>query len=259
MADTRYIRPYAALERHTTEMRQQRNQRRIRVGLAVGGGIAAAALTYWLVPPLTVLAVGVAGLVIFFSSITGGSSVAASEMVGVEGEVRALRFLEQLPDDYLLFNQVMVPDERLPNGRRELDFVVLGPSSLHVVEVKNTPGLIYVRPGEARWPLAHKAGCGGRPGWNAVDNPLIQAQAQTEALARWLLRHGLSMNPQPVVCFARSNVALRDRGHSAIPVLTAAELTEHLGRKSVPIPLNQRDAIKKVLAGTAGHSVDQAA
>ncbi len=259
MADTRYIRPYAALERHAAEMRQKRNQRRMRLGLAVGGGITVTALTYWLVPPLTVLAVGIAALVIFFSSITGGSSVEASEMIGVEGEVRALRFLEQLPVDYLLFNQVMVPDERLPNGRRELDFVVLGPSSLHVVEVKNTPGLIYVRPAEARWPLAHKAGCGGRPGWNAVDNPLIQARAQTEALGRWLLRHGLSIDPQPIVCFARSNVALRDREQSAIPVLTAAELTEHLGRQGLPLPLNQRDGIERLLAGTGGHSVRRAA
>lgn len=259
MAETRFIQPYAALEQHRAEMQRALHLRRVRVGLAVVGGSLATALVYWLFAPMAMLVAGVSALVIFFSSITGGSSVEASEMAGVEGEVRVLEFLKRLPAEYVLFNQVHIPDDRLPNARRELDFIVLGPSGLHVIEVKNTPGLIYVLPQERRWPLAHKAGCGGRPGWNAIDNPLLQVRAQTDALARWLLLHSLVCSPQPVVCFARPDVALRDRDQTEIPVLTAAELPEHLQEPNPTIPIVQREAIIRLLAGATGQTLARAA
>ena len=253
MADTRFIRPYAALEKHQTEMQRALRQRRARVMLAVLGGTTVTGVAYWLFPPLAMLVAGVSALVIFFSSLTSGSSVAASEMAGVEGEVRTLQFLQKLSDDHVLFNQVQIPDDRLANRRRELDFVVIGPSGLHVIEVKNTPGLIYVRPEEQRWPLAHKAGCGGRPGWNAIDNPLRQVHAQAEALSRLLLQHSLATPIQPIVCFARPEVGLRDRDQAAIPVLTAAELPDHLhatGKRSIP----DRSKVMRLLAQTTGQT-----
>lgn len=254
MADTRFLRPYAALERHQSEMQRALRRRRARVGLAVLGGGLATGAAYWLLPPLAMLVAGISALVIFFSSITSGSSVEASEMAGVEGEVRTLQFLRRLPDDHILFNQVQIPDDRLTNGRRELDFVVIGPAGLHIIEVKNTPGLVYVRPQEQRWPLAHKAGCGGRPGWNAIDNPLHQVHAQAEALSRWLLRHSLTCPVQPIVCFARPDVGLRDRDEAVTPVLTAAELPDHLRAAGARSPSDQSGAMR-LLANATGQTL----
>ncbi|TVS13689.1 MAG: NERD domain-containing protein [Wenzhouxiangella sp.] len=202
--------------------------RRRRILLAVAGGVSASLLAWWVMPPLAFPIAGIAALVLFFSSITGASSVPADQMTGAEGEYRVLQELSKLPDDHVLFNQVYVPDARLPNGRRELDFVVVGPSGVHVIEVKNARGLIYVRPDQRQWPLAHKAGCGGRPGWNAIDNPIGQVRAQVDALDRWLLQHGRVAPIQPLICFARPEVALQDRDQADVPILTTGELVDHI-------------------------------
>lgn len=229
MADQRFIRTYAALERHRQEMHAAARQRRRRLAIVVLCGLSSTALAYWVLPPLALLVAGVAVLAAFFASITGSSSVPADQMTGAEGEAKVLRALGDLPDEFTLFNQLQIPDASLPNGRRELDFLVVGPGGLFVIEVKNSRGLIYVRPEQAHWPLAHKAGCGGRPGWNAIANPLNQVRAQVAALDRWLLAHGQTAPIHPLLCFARSDVALQDRETSPIPVLTVPELVEHLG------------------------------
>lgn len=258
MADLNYIRPYAAVEQHRAEMKRALRRRRNRVAIAVLGGIALTVTSYWILPPLAVLAAGIAVLAVFFSSLTGGSSVPASAMTGAEGEVRVLRSLEQLSDNHVLFNQVRIPDPQVSGGQREIDFVVVAPSGVHLIEVKNTPGLIYVRPGEKNWPLAHKAGCGGRPGWNAIANPLTQVAAQTEALNRWLLQYSIACPARPVVCFARSEVGLRDRELSDVPVLTANELTTYF---DLPSRLSSaaRADIVRLLAGATGQAQFQAA
>lgn len=248
MADTRFVRPYAALERHRAEMALASRQRRRRVGLSLLGVLTAAALAWWLIPPLTVLFAGIGALIVFFSSITGSSSVPADQMSGAEGEVRVLRKLELLPDDHIIFNQVQVPDPSLPNGRRELDFVVIGPGAVHVIEVKNTRGLIYVRPDQQQWPLAHKAGCGGRPGWNAMDNPIGQVRAQVQALDRWLLEHGQTAPIRPILCFARPDVALSDRELAELPILTAEELLPHLIEQQEGLSVSSSSALLELLA-----------
>ncbi|MEE4638168.1 MAG: nuclease-related domain-containing protein [Wenzhouxiangella sp.] len=251
MADLRFIQPYKALDQHRSEMRQAARLRRNRVAAAFVAGIVLSAAGYWVAPPLAVISAGIAVLAVFFSAITGGSSVPASALTGAEGEVRVLQELEKLPADHVVFNQVQVPDETVASGRREIDFLVVAPSGVHCIEVKNTAGLIYVRPEEKQWPLAHKAGCGGRPGWNAIPNPLIQVAAQTEALDRWLLRHNLMCTVSPILVFARSEVGLRDRDLAAIPVLTAAELTDHLAGLEPLTSLN-RGGVMRALAEASG-------
>lgn len=256
MADLRYLQSYAALDQHRAEMRQAARHRRTRVAVAVCGGAAVTLASYWIMPPLAVLSAGIAVLAIFFSALTGSSSVPPSALTGAEGEARVLRSLKQLPDDHVVFNQVQIPDPTVAGGRREIDFVVVAPTGVHLIEVKNTPGLIYVRPGEKDWPLAHKAGCGGRPGWNAIANPLRQAAAQTEALNRWLLQHSLLCPVEPVVCFARSEVGLRDRELSEVPVLTADELVGHFARRATVSNANQPSAVR-LLAGAVRRTLSR--
>lgn len=243
MADQRFIRHYPALERHRAEMHAAVRQRRWRLTLALTGGVSATALAYWILPPLALLVAAVAVLSGFFAGITGSSSVPADQMSGAEGEEKVLRALKSLPEQFTIFNQLEIPDPSLPNGRRELDFLIVAPGGLYVVEVKNTGGLIYVRAAESRWPIAHKAGCGGRPGWNALSNPLHQVKAQVAALDHWLLKNGQTAPIYPLLCFARPDVALQDRDSAPFPVLTLPELTAHLiahndgcsGRKTDPL------------------------
>jgi len=249
MADEHLLRPYPAFERHRRELAQADRRRRTRL---LGGGAAMLLMAFgaWLVHPmLAFMVAGIAAMVLFFSSLSAGSTVAPDELLGIEGELRALKFLRRLSDDYLLLNRVRIADPTLPNGERELDFLVLGPNALFVVEVKNTPGLIHVQPDSAHWPVASRGGCGSSPCWNSMPSPLRQVQAQVAALDRLLLSHGLGLPIKPIICFARPGVALENVASCPIPVVVPEQLSGLIESASETgsAPAATRAATRKLL------------
>jgi len=253
MATTQYLREYPALVRHQTEMRQAARSRLLRLCLGGTLAVAVSVAGYLVMPPLGLMLAGLAAMILFFATITGGSSVPSDVLTGIEGEVKCLRELQRLPEDYVLFNQLQVPDPSLPNGRRELDFVAIGPGGLTVVEVKNISGMIYVDPEQRHWRVARR-GCGSSPNWNSMDSPLRQVGAQVDALERWLLTHGIHAPIRPMVCFARSDVILQNVDSSSVPVLVPEQLVEEIKTAKTPaLSVSQRDAVIRVLSGKFGH------
>jgi len=224
VADCRFVTEYPPLVRHRAELKAAARARWIRLALALPL-LAVLAYGAFSMSAQFGLFVGAVGAgILFFLWLPGGSSVDAGALAGVEGEVTALARLQALPDDFVLFNRVKLPDGQLPNGWRELDFVVAGPTGLWIVEVKNTPGHVYVQPDERHWPLARRAGCGSRPNWNAVENPIPQTRAQVDSLRRWLLQQGIAVDPKPVVCLAHAEVAVDNADASPVPVVVRDQL-----------------------------------
>ncbi|MCC5866516.1 MAG: NERD domain-containing protein [Wenzhouxiangella sp.] len=224
MADERFLIPYPAMERHRLELAEAGRRRRTRI-LVGGSTVLAVCLAAWMLHPyLAFMLAGVGAMILFFASLGGASSVPADQLLGEEGELRVLRFLRQLPDQYLLLNQLRIKDPSLPNGERELDFLVIGPGGLHLIEVKNTAGRIVVQPEAKSWPVARRAGCGSSACWNSLASPLRQVQAQAAALEQWLLTHGLVLPVRPVVCFARPEVQIEGAGDAPHPVVVPEQL-----------------------------------
>lgn len=252
MADTRFVTDYPAIARHRAEQNDEARARYRRlavtvvvVGLLTAGGAAVST-------PLALFVAAIGAGVAFFVALPGGSSVEAGALAGEEGEAAVLERLRTLPDDFTVFNRVRLPDPELPNGWRELDFIVTGPTGLWVVEVKNTPGLVYVRRGERHWPLARRAGCGSRPNWNAMDNPVPQVLSQRRALQRWLLQNGISAEARGVVCLAHPEVAADDADAAEVPVRLRDELVPHLREAATrPAPVVVTDALSKLVAGSS--------
>lgn len=230
MADTRLVVEYPPLRRHREELREQRQARRRRLMAVVPAGVLIVAAAGAWSPPLAVMLAGVAAIVVFFVALPGSSSVDAGHLAGVEGEAAVLERLKTLPDDYTILNRVRLPDETLTNGQRELDFIVAGPSGLWVIEVKNTPGHLRVAPGQKHWPLARRAGCGSRPQWNAMPNPVPQARAQVAALERWLLKNGIATRVQAAIVMAHPEVAIEDARAAEVPVLVRDQVVDFLRR-----------------------------
>ncbi len=56
---------------------------------------------------------------------------------GLRGELKVLSILKRLPETYIVYTNVMLLDKR-----RNIDAVVLGPSGLFAIEVKNYSGYI---------------------------------------------------------------------------------------------------------------------
>ncbi|MFW5927331.1 MAG: nuclease-related domain-containing protein [Wenzhouxiangella sp.] len=232
MADTRFIQDYPAMRRHREQMAASTRARTRRIVFTVAVLAVLIGAAWTVSPPLAFLLAGIGAGVLFFAAMPAPSSVGADELSGVEGEVRVLERLRRLPDDFVIFNRLRVPDRQLPNGSRELDFVLVDEGGISVIEVKNTPGLIYVDPEKRQWPLTRRAGCGSRPSWNALDNPIPQVRAQTAALERWLLEHGISARIRPMICFAHFEVAVENAEDSPVEVITADALGERLVSES---------------------------
>lgn len=237
MADLDLIRPYPALERHRRELHAAARKR--QRGLFLGGPllILLVGALFTISPPGALLVAAVSVMLGFFVLLPGGSSVDPGELAGVEGEHATLQRLRALPDDFRVINRVRLPDPRLPNGERELDFLVIGPTGLWVIEVKNTPGLIQVVPGARHWPLARRAGCSSCPSWNAMDNPEFQVRDQLDAVRQFLLLNGIAVEPRGVICLAHPEVAVRDGASLGLPVLVPDQLVSHItGRAPGPLP-----------------------
>ena len=228
MADTRYVRDYPAVTRHRSETRTAVRTRNRRLLLAVPAAAGLAWLAFSFSPPLGLVIAAMGVMAVFFVALPTGSSVEAGHLAGEAGEQAVLDALRALPDDFTIFNRVRLPDPRLPNGERELDFIVAGPTGLWVVEVKNTPGRVVVQPDRRHWPLVRRAGCGSRPAWNAMPNPIGQVRDQAEALQRWLLMNGVSAEPRPLICLAHPEVAVENAEASPVPVRVRRQVAEHL-------------------------------
>jgi len=228
MADCRFITEYPPLVRHRAELKAAGRARWTRLALALPLLAVLAYGAFSMSPQFGLFVAAVGAGVLFFLWLPGGSSVDAGALAGVEGEVSALERLKKLPDDFLLFNRVKLPDGQLPNGWRELDFVVAGPTGLWIVEVKNTPGHVYVQPDARHWPLARRGGCGSQPNWNAVENPIPQARAQVDSLRRWLLQQGIAVDPNPLICLSHSEVAVDNADASPVPVVVRDQLADRI-------------------------------
>lgn len=256
MADCRYVTEYPAMVRHRAETAEAARARRRRLWIALPPIVFAGAGAFAVSLPLGMMVAALGGFVAFFLALPGGSTVPAGDLAGAEGEISVLRRLEALPDAFTIFNRVQLPDAQLPGGRRELDFVVAGPTGLWVIEVKNTPGLIHVRPDDRHWPVVRRAGCGSRPAWNAIDNPLVQVLAQVDALRRLLLQQGRVAAPKGVVCFAHPEAGVCDGTRAAIPVVPRDALLDVIENPSDGVQRDTAHAVDvlRVLVRTPNRS-----
>lgn len=253
MANTRYLKSYPALERHRAEMRAIHRRKRARLAMISLVGIGLCVGGFLLAPPLGLLLAGMLAMTLFFAGIGSSSTVPADQLSGIEGELRALDQLQKLPQDCTLFNRIDLPDDWLPNGKRELDFIVVAPAGLFVIEVKNSTGRIHVEPDSKHWPAA-KRGCGGRPNWQSIPNPLGQVSSQVQSLERWLLKQGLQIQARPAVCFSRSDVILENVDTSPIPVLVPDQLAGLItgAHQKAELTVDQRERLNRALASLDG-------
>src|SRR6266550_269435 len=76
--------------------------------------------------------VALLGLVLAFGHFTKAYDKWEHWFLGKRGELAVTRALSALPDDYVLLNDLM-----LPNGRGNIDHFLIGPNGLFVIETKN--------------------------------------------------------------------------------------------------------------------------
>lgn len=148
-------------------------------------------------------------------------------LAGAIGEETALGLpthapgcLAELPDSYIIFNQVEISHR---NQKREMDLVVLGPNGLFVIEVKHYRGTIQGREKDRFWTQCFH----GQRKTKPVRNPVSQIKSAIYIFKKKLESHNISPWIQGLVVFTHPNCTLKnDKG--SVPVLRLSELTNYI-------------------------------
>lgn len=208
MADTQYI----------TKNRLSQEVNQTRKWVAIIGAPIAAVLMFAL--PQLWWVIAFAYLILVFGA-------AATKQSGASGELKTLKQLERLPDDYVLFNQVDVPNPKTKRGYTELDLIVVGPNGVFVIEVKNNNSKVTGDEQAPNW-TAHKVGQKGGRYTADVRNPIKQLKKQVHVLATYLKGKKASTWLEGVVFFSHRKARVKLSSPPSIPVLERKGLVEHI-------------------------------
>ncbi|MCZ3367334.1 MULTISPECIES: nuclease-related domain-containing protein [Methanobacterium] len=101
---------------------------------------------------------------------------------GINGEYIVAEYLNQLPEDYFVFNDV-----KFPGSYGNLDHVVVGPTGVYVIETKNYEGFFLVKGND--W--FYKNGSRVK---KAKGQPGKQVMANSLSLKKFLEDNGVNIN-----------------------------------------------------------------
>lgn len=173
--------------------------------------------------PLT-MCLGVVLIIALF--VYGGYNISGSNtdilVAGINGERVATKVLSTLPDDYTVFQDVIVAYD---NKKSEIDNIVVGRSGVFIVEVKNHNSHIEGDLKNRYW-TQHKVGRGGTPYTDEMYNPVKQVGTQIYCLANYLRQNGVNIYIEGMVYFANKACLLTLTGNSDISVYSSSNNDE---------------------------------
>ena len=162
--------------------------------------------------------------VLFGAIVLGCPSIGAVRQSGVAGEEALMRELMSLPDHYTVLNQILIPNPRSRTGTTEIDFIVISPGRLFVLEAKNHRGFIEGGDERASAWRVRKVGRGGTPYTTPMRNPVRQAKTQALALSEWLCRQGIEARVSPIVVLTHPRAEWRPLSRYSIPIVRLREV-----------------------------------
>lgn len=132
---------------------------------------------------------------------------------GLVGEDKALRLLAELPNTYAVF-----PDVRVVVGQKasQLDTIVVGPSGVFVVEVKNYAGVIEGDAVDQK--LRHIK---RRSGETTFYNPVKQVTTHAYRLHQYLQHNQMDIWVQGTVYFANESAKINVVNSTNTPIFSA--------------------------------------
>ncbi|HBA87179.1 MAG TPA: hypothetical protein DCZ75_04080, partial [Geobacter sp.] len=137
---------------------------------------------------------------------------------GAQGEDATLKVLSTLPDSYFILNQLMIPSAGGRSGFSEMDFVVVGPNGLFVIEVKNNNSRIAGSEEDREW-VIHKVGRRGTPYSSHMKNPIKQVKGQIWALTNFLKERRHKAWIDGIVYFSHPQCQVEVRGTPSVRIL----------------------------------------
>jgi len=170
---------------------------------------------------------------------------------GPQGEERVGEELQKLSDDY-----VMVHNAVIPPSTGDIDYIVVGPSGIFVIETKNVGGNIFCD--KDAW-SRYKIGSGGKTFPLGIGNPSRQAKRSAKTLKDFILKHKEKIfgrrSPHlwvhSILVFTNKNVTLNLK-NPTIDVLSVEELNKFiLKQDGLHLPPEGVNGIVNVLVKNA--------
>jgi hypothetical protein len=209
---------YVTENKLTLKADLQRDRNR-KVILTAGTVIAILTLYFHLYAPLFIFFM----TMILYISQNGCEIVRA----GAKGEDSAIKLLTQLPAEFTIYNQVEIPNSKSKKGSNEADLIVLGPSSIFVIEVKNNNSLIIGGETDKEW-MIKKVGRGGTPYYKTMRNPISQVKKLAWLLSEELKSKNTKIWIQGIVLFSNDQAELSLSSDPTVPVLRNGELVDYI-------------------------------
>ena len=151
-------------------------------------------------------------LFIFIFLVTKNNNPVDIFISGAKGESIVLEHLKKLDNDFVLFNRVILPDEKSKVGNRELDFIVVSRKGVYIVEVKNNRGHIKVDGCSDKWQVS-KVSSNNKIYSKDIKNPIRQTFAQKKVLQTYLYNKKVYIKGIPfitMVIFSNDEVQLSE-------------------------------------------------
>ena len=147
-------------------------------------------------------------------------SLPANRIAGYRAEESVVSQLaKMLPDDYVLFNQVEVPNQRSRTGTTEIDVLVIGPTGVHILEVKDNAGEIMCRNDRSASWRVKKVGRRGGVYYDTMRNPARQAMSQALTLKDFLRGHDIDVWISPAIVATNRRSRWRNADTLDVPVI----------------------------------------
>lgn len=164
---------------------------------------------------------GIVGVVVGATSIISGILLIARGYkfkVGAVGEGLVAQVLSGFPDDWYVFNDMIV-------GRSQIDHIVVCPKGVYTIETKNYRGSIYGHAERQEWSQVINYA-------TTFYNPVKQGTGHSVALSKYLERSGFTTKiwVNTIVVFTEPSVELKVFSPK-VPVVYLSELSEFLDKQ----------------------------
>ena len=135
---------------------------------------------------MMVLGVIISVIVVYLIALAAQAVIDGSNPsdIGKAGENEVSSILRSLPQEYLVINNVIIPDQSVDPKKKyttQIDHVVVSPFGIFVIETKNYSGWIFGNDKNKRWKQTFKTTSG-----HYFYNPVKQNWGHTYALAERL-------------------------------------------------------------------------
>ncbi|WP_369436046.1 nuclease-related domain-containing protein [Lysinibacillus fusiformis] len=202
-------------ERQLERDLQHLKQRKVLYQLFCIAGLCVIIFIVWQYQLLVLILVAAAIIGLYMFSQCSLSKQLGKVTAGLAGEDRALQVLSELPASYSIFPDIQIVVE----GRKsQLDTIIVGPTGVFVVEVKNHSGVIEGNVNDRE--LLQIKHDGHK---KTIYNPVKQVATHTYRLHRYLCQHGVDYWIQGTVYFANDAVRIDVAPHSSTPIFSVKD------------------------------------